>query len=283
MTVFDGTLVGLPVEVGMSDVFDPFRLDGRVACVAGGASGIGRASAEVLARAGASVVIGDIDADGAETVAKQIASEGGRAVGVRADVSRRADVDALVQRALDVHGRLDVMCNVAGIAADGPLEDVEEDEFDRLVAVNLKSALFGTQAAVRAMKRGDGGSIINVASAAIDMPVAGYGLYALTKSAVSMLTQTFATEVGSHGIRVNALAPGLTLTAFTSRHMYAEDGSIDQARYDAFVERMRAGSPIGRVGEAIDQAWLVLYLASDASRFCTGQIWRANGGQALPG
>ena len=95
------------------------------------------------------------------------------------------------------------------------------------------------------------------------------------------MTQTLALEAGPLGLRVNALAPGATLTAFTRRHLRAPDGTIDAARLDGFVNAMRARSPLGRVGEAIDQAWLALYLASDASRFCTGQIWRANGGQAL--
>jgi 3-oxoacyl-[acyl-carrier protein] reductase len=127
-----------------------------------------------------------------------------------------------------------------------------------------------------------GGSIVNVASGAIDRAVPNYGLYAITKSAVAQLTQTFATEVGRHGIRVNALAPGVTLTRFTDRHLRAADGSVDPARYDAFVAAMRGMSPLGLVGEPVDQAWLVLYLVSDASRYCTGQIWRANGGQTIP-
>ena len=128
----------------------------------------------------------------------------------------------------------------------------------------------------------DGGSIINVASGAIDLPTPISGLYALTKAAVTQLIQTLAVEVGGDGIRVNVLAPGVTLTRFTERHMLAEDGSVDRARYDAFVSGMEGGSPIGRVGEAIDQAWLILYLASEASRFCTGQVWRANGGTTMP-
>ena len=266
----------------MRDALDVFRLEGRAAVVTGGASGIGRAAAEVLAAAGASVVLGDRDEPGAEAAAAAIRKEGGRAVAQRVDVADRAEVDALVARALDEFGRLDAMCNVAGVPADGPLGELSEAEFDRVVAVNVKGTLFGCQAAVRAMAPRGGGSIVNVASGAIDRAVPNYGLYAITKSAVVQLTQTLATEVGRHGIRVNALAPGVTLTKFTDRHLRAPDGSVDPARYDAFVASMRGMSPLGLVGEPIDQAWLVLYLVSDASRTCTGQIWRANAGQTIP-
>ena len=100
----------------------------------------------------------------------------------------------------------------------------------------------------------------------------------MTKSAVSQLTHTLAQEVGNRGIRVNAIAPGATITNFTKRRLKNPDGTINQQSYDGFVASMESMSPIGRVGEAVDQAWLVLYLASQASRFCTGQIWRSNGG-----
>jgi len=123
-----------------------------------------------------------------------------------------------------------------------------------------------------------GGSIINVASGAIDLPVANFGLYSITKAGVAQLTHSLAQEVGDRGIRVNAIAPGATITNFTKRRLRNSDGSINQESYDGFVTSMESMSPIGRVGEAIDQAWLVLYLASEASRFCTGQIWRSNGG-----
>ena len=194
----------------------------------------------------------------------------------------RADQEALVATALREWDRLDVMANVAGVPSDGPLADVTEAELDRVIAINVKGTLFGCQAAVPAMAARGGGSIVNVASGAIDLAVPNYGLYALTKSAIAMMSQTLATEVGRHGIRVNVIAPGATLTNFTQRHLRDAEGNVDPARLDAFLAAMRARSPLGLVGEPIDQAWLVLYLASDASRFCTGQIWRANGGQTIP-
>lgn len=265
----------------MRDVKQIFSLDGRAAVVTGAASGIGRAAAEVLAAAGARVVVGDLDANGAEEAAAAIRKGGGVAVAQSVNVASREQVDALVARATNEWGRLDVMCNVAGVPSDGPLNALSEAEFDRVVAINLKGTLFGCQAAVRAMTPRGAGSIINVASGAIDRAVPNYGLYAMTKAAVTQLTQTLATEVGAAGIRVNVLAPGATLTKFTERHLRRPDGSLDPARYDGFVASMKSMSPLGLVGDPLDQAWLVLYLASDASRYCTGQIWRANGGQTI--
>lgn len=131
------------------------------------------------------------------------------------------------------------------------------------------------------MKDDNGGSIINVASASMDIGAPNYGLYAMTKAAVAQLTMSLTWEAGRHGVRVNTTAPGATVTPFTARHAYEADGTLNQAAYDEFVQRMRNISPLKAVGEAMDQAWLILYLASDAARFCTGQVWRANGGQAI--
>ena len=274
-----------PMSEAKEDMTAPneaFRLDGQVAVVTGAASGIGSAVAEVLAAAGARLTLGDLDLAGAEVAAARLRDRGYEAIAHPVDISKKRDVDSLVEAALSAGGRLDVMCNIAGIPADGPLEELTEEEFDRVVAVNVKGTLFGCQAAVRAMTPRGHGSIINVASAAIDIAVPNYGLYAMTKSAVAQMTQTLAVEVGERGIRVNVLAPGVTLTNFTQRHLENPDGSIDQDRFDGFVTAMKGRSPLGMVGEAIDQAWLVLFLASEASRFCTGQIWRANGGAVLP-
>jgi 3-oxoacyl-[acyl-carrier protein] reductase len=265
----------------MSDVFDAFRLTGRAAAVTGGASGIGEATARVLAGAGASVVLADVNVEAAEKVAAEIVADGGQAVAQVCDIRSKADLDAVVDRAVAEYGRLDVMANVAGVASDGYLGDVSEAEVDRMIGLNIKGTLFGCQAALRVMREQRSGSIINVSSGAIDLAKENYGVYAFTKAAVAMMTQTLAVEEGPNGIRVNAIAPGATITAFTSRHMYREDGSVDQAKFDGFIERMSAMSPLGLVGEPIDQAFLVLYLASDASRFSTGHIWRANGGQTI--
>ena len=258
-----------------------FSLDGRSAVVTGGASGIGRATAQVLAAAGAGVVVGDVDEAGAEKTVAAIAEAGGRGVAQRCDITSRADLDALVDRAVADYGRLDAMANVAGVAADGAISDIDEDMLDRSLAVNLKGTVFGCQAALRVMVPQGSGAIVNVSSTAIDAPAPRYGVYSMTKAAVAMLGMTLAQEVGRHGVRVNTIAPGFTVTAFTSRHLYEPDGTLNQEKYDAFIEQMKKLSPLKLVGEPEDQAYLILYLVSDAARFVTGQIFRANGGQAM--
>ena len=257
-----------------------YDLSGRVAVITGAASGIGAATAEVLAGAGATVVAADVAADGAETTAAKIRADGGTAIAVATDVTRRSEVDALVTSAVDEFGRLDIMCNIAGAMFPGLLEDLDDDIIDRAIALNLKGVLYGTQYAIKAMKQG-GGNIVNVSSTGIDFPAEGIGLYALTKAAVAMLSMTAAVEAGPHGIRVNVIAPGSTVTPFATWRLHGPDGTINQEAYAEFLERMRAMSPIGIVGEALDQAHLILYLVSDAAKFSTGNIFRVNGGQSM--
>jgi 3-oxoacyl-[acyl-carrier protein] reductase len=262
----------------MSSVFD---LSGKVAVVTGAASGIGEATAKVLAQAGAKVVAVDLDEGGAAKTADAITSDGGTGISLRCNVAKKDEVDAAVDAAVDAYGRLDGMCNVAGIPLDRLIADATEEELDKIIAVNLKGVFFGCQAAARVMTPQGSGSIVNVSSSGIDAPAKGYGLYAMTKAAVSMLTKSLAVEAGRAGIRVNAIAPGATITPFTERHLVGPDGQVQTEYYEQFVEAMKKQSPLRMVGDPIDQAYLIQYLLSDAARFATGAIFRVNGGQTF--
>jgi len=264
------------------DPFAAFRMDGKVAVITGGASGIGEAAAETLAAAGARVVVADMNLEGAQATAKRIEQAGGTAYAHEVNITSKAAVDALVDGAVATYGAVHVMANIAGIAHEGPVAELTEEELDRVLAINIKGTVYGCQAALRVMKAsGQGGSIINTASTSIDVGAPNYGLYAMTKAAVAQLTMSMVWEAGPLKVRVNTIAPGATVTPFTARHAYDADGTLNQGKYDEFVKRMKNISPLRRVGEAQDQANLILYLASDASAFATGQVWRSNGGQAI--
>jgi 3-oxoacyl-[acyl-carrier protein] reductase len=159
----------------MSNPFDAYRLDDRVAVVTGAASGIGAATCEVLAAAGATVVCGDVNADGLSSTLEKVSAAGGTAIAVTTDVTVRADVQRLVETAVSELGRVDAMCNIAGAMFPGLIEDLDDDTIDRGIDLNLKGVLYGTQCAIRAMKPAGRGSIVNVSSAAIDEPYAGIG------------------------------------------------------------------------------------------------------------
>jgi 3-oxoacyl-[acyl-carrier protein] reductase len=257
-----------------------FKLDGRVALVTGAASGIGRAAAIRLAEAGATVVCADLDGSGALRTAQDIGDAG---TGVELDVTSSGAVQDAVAEVVGKHGRLDVMCNIAGIISSAAVVDLTESDLDRILAVNLKGVVFGSQAAARVMSNAGRGSIVNMSSGAIDAPASGLAAYAMSKAAIAQLTKTLAAEVGPAGVRANAIAPGLVETGITERHYRNQDGSIDKARREATLAGMRAQSPLGLMGESDDIAYAVVYLASDASRFMTGQILRPNGGAMMPG
>ena len=259
-----------------------FDLTDRVAVVTGGASGIGRATAIALAGAGARVVLGDIDEAGAASTAATITADGGTAVAQRADVTKRADVDVLVDRADRELGRLDVMCNVAGVPHNQMFVDVTDEEFERILSINLRSVFYGCQAAMRVMTPQGSGNIVNISSGAIDTPAPTLACYAMTKAGVAMLTKTLAVEAGRSGVRVNALAPGVILTNFSGQHFKNDDGTVDEERLEGYKKRFGGMAPLGRVGEAEDVANAIVFLVSDAASFVTGQILRPNGGVAMP-
>ncbi|MBT2511194.1 SDR family oxidoreductase [Streptomyces sp. ISL-98] len=248
-----------------------YDLTDRTALVTGAASGIGRASALLLAEAGASVHCADRDESGLHETTALITKAGGTAHPHPLDVTDRTQLAEAVAAA----GRLDILAAIAGIMHSSPVLETRDEDLDRVLAFNFKGVLYACQEAARAMIAAKTpGSIITMASGAVDAASPGLLCYSAAKAAVVQLTKTLATELGRHSIRVNAVAPGWIRTPMTDRH----DAAL---RHQAEAAMVRM-SPLGRVGEPEDIAHAVLHLASDASAFTTGQILRPNGGVAMP-
>lgn len=264
------------------DLVTAFSLEGRVAVVTGAASGIGREIARVFALAGATPVLCDVNEAGLAETAGIIAGESGQSLTVPTDVSNRAAVDDAAARAQAVAGHVDVWVNAAAILVDRHVIEAREDEVERMLAINLKGVYWGCSAAGRVMKQAGGGSIINLSSSGADNPVPGLSLYSMSKASVNMLTRTIAVEMGPLGIRANAIAPGWVDTPLGNRSFYDESGAIDEGKRDEGLRQRARVSPLGITGVPRDIALAALYLASDASRFMTGQVVRPNGGVAMP-
>jgi 3-oxoacyl-[acyl-carrier protein] reductase len=245
------------------------KLSGKTAVVTGASKGIGAAIAEVLGRNGANVVVNYAsDKTGAERVVKAIEAAGSKAIAVQADVSRKSDIEKLFAETEKVFGRLDVLVNNAGVYEFRPLEQVDEEHYHRIFDINVLGLLLTTQAAVQRMN-GDGGSVINISSVVSKQPIAGSAVYSATKGAVDVITQELAQELGPRKIRVNALLPGVTDTE-GFRTMTGED--------QTFAAHAVSRTPLGRIGTGADIADAALFLASDDSRWITGEAVQIAGG-----
>ena len=243
----------------------------KVALVTGAAGGMGRATAQAFAAAGAKVVAADIAADEGEQTAKLIRGNGGEAVFVRTDVSDAADVEAAVATAVNEYGGLDCAANMAAIETETTfLADCEEATFDRLVAVNLRSIFLCLKYEIRAMLQQGGGSIVNIASTNSFRPLPKQAVYTATKHGVIGLTKTAAIEYAGKGIRVNAVAPGAIDTPML-RGAIAARGS-DEAEV---ISRL---SLVGRFGDPTEIANAVLWLCSDRSTYTIGHTLAVDGG-----
>ena len=247
------------------------RLDAKVAVITGGASGIGEAAARIFAAEGARVVIADIQDERGEALA---AGLGGAAVYQHTDVTREDDVRAVVARAVSAFGRIDCIYNNAGfIGAVGPIEDIPVDEYDRTMAVLLRSVFLGMKFAAPPMKAQGAGSIISTASVAGLMAGEGPHVYATAKAAIVHLTRSVALELGPHGVRVNCICPGATLTPLVLQGIPETPQAEDAVK--AVFTRFQ---PIPRAGMPDDIARAALWLASDDSTFVTGQAIAVDGG-----
>ena len=250
-------------------------LKGRVAVVTGAGSGIGRGGAEILAREGACVVIGDLRPDAGEETARRIATAGGTAIAVPTDVTDDAQIDRLIRTALNTYGRIDILHNHAGIQVAGTLEEVDSDDFDQSFKVNVRAHFMAAKLAMPHMKRQGKGVIINTSSNSGVFLDTGMLAYITTKAAVIMMTKQMAIDYGKHNIRVNALCPGWVDTPFNDPYIRQMGGREAIERY------VKDKIPLGRWASVEEIAESILFLASDRSSFMTGHALVIDGGECI--
>lgn len=239
------------------------RLSGKRCVITGAAQGIGKAIAERFAAEGAELLLADIDGPKVAALAATLGQQA-----FEADVSQKAQVEALIARAGELWGGLDVLVNNAGVTHSANLDDLTEEDFDRVFAINLKSALWGTQAAARLM--GPGSAVINMSSVNAVLAIPNQIPYVVSKGAMKQLTNVTALALAAKGIRVNAIGPGSIMTDML-RGIIAEDESAG--------DRIMARTPLGRAGEPEEVAAVATFLASEDSSYLTGQTIYPDGGR----
>ena len=246
------------------------RLDGKVALVTGGSSGIGQATAQIFAREGAKVVVADVLVEGGEETVRLIKAAGGDAIFVKTDVSRPAEVEAMVKRAVETYGCLDCAFNNAGIeGALQPTSEYDEAMWDRVISINLKGVWLCMKYEIPQMLKQGSGAIVNTASAAGLVGVQGLSAYTAAKHGVNGLTKTAALEYAKSGIRINSVCPGGVDTPMVRRVF----GNNPQ-----FAEAAAAVEPVGRLAQPAEIGEAVVWLCSEAASFVTGLPMAVDGG-----
>lgn len=247
----------------------PRPLDGRVAAITGGASGIGAACARVLAAAGASVAVMDVDAGAARAVANAISDKGSEAVGLHIDVADGRSVESAFEQVSESFSRLDIAVNSAGISGPAaPVADLDPDAWDRVLAVNLTGIFLCMRTQLRSMRSGGGGAVVNIASVLGTVAsVGGSAAYVAAKHGVLGLTKAAALDHAADGIRVNTVGPGYIVTPLAQQRL--GPGGLRERE---------ALHPLGRLGQPEEVAELVCWLASDAASFVTGSFYPVDGG-----
>ena len=252
-------------------------LKGKVAIVTGGNSGIGLTIVLELAKQGANMVIDYVThPEATEALEKQVVALGDKAIGVKADVSKVADLQRLIDAAVENFGRLDIMVNNAGIETRTSVLDTTEEQYDEVLAINLKSAFFGTQLAARQMiKQGDGGRIINITSVHEDWPMPGNTPYCLSKGGIRMLTRTAGVELAPHNILVVGVGPGAVATPI----------NLSTMKDPVLMNKLNAAIPLGRMARPEEIASVVAFLAGEGASYVTATTIITDGGmmQMSPG
>jgi 3-oxoacyl-[acyl-carrier protein] reductase len=243
-------------------------LNNKVAIITGSSRGIGSAIATRLAQDGATVVINySHSGDKAEASVREIEQQGGKAIALQADVSKVKDLESLFDQTIEQLGKVDILVNCAGINVYKPMIEVTEEDFDRIVAINVKGTYFACQQAVK--KMADGGRIINISSTTTAMMLPTYSAYVATKGAVEQISRVLCKEVGDRGITVNIVSPGPTDTPL-----------FRQGKTEEQIERFGSMAALGRIGQVEDIADAVAFFCTDDARWITGQNIRVNGGLA---
>ena len=251
---------------------DTMKLQGKVAIVTGAASGIGRACAIAFAREGASVVVADRNASAGEEIAASIRAEGLSAVSIQVDVANEASVEAMIAATIRYYERIDILFNNAGVVMVKPLELMTEEEWDRVMAINLKGAFFAIKHAVPHIRKAGGGAILNTGSIASFTGQLSTPVYSASKGAIALLTKSLALDYGRDHIRVNCICPGITDTPMLREHMgYGEAG-------ETAIRARLARVPSGEILTPEDIARAALYLVSDDSLGITGILHVVDGG-----
>ncbi len=244
-------------------------LEGKVALITGGAQGIGRAIALLFAKQGARVAISDINLEKVRETCREVESLGGQAVAIGGNVADAKAAEAMVEQAVEKFGGLDILVNNAGITRDGVLLRMKEEDWDPVMAVNLKGAFHCTKVALRSFLKRKGGKIVNIASVTGEMGNAGQSNYAASKAGLIGFTKSVAREYASRNIQANAVAPGFIDTAMSQ--------AIPQKEREFLIKQI----PMERLGNPEDVAEAVLFLASPAADYITGQVLRVNGGMYM--
>ncbi len=248
------------------------RLAGKTAIVTGGASGFGEGIAEVFSEQGANVVIADLNEAGAKAVAGRL---GEKALGIKCDVTQLSDLQSMMGQAISAFGKVDIIVNNAGWShKNQPMLDVNEEEFDRVFEINVKSIYQMSKASIPHMRENGGGVIINIGSTAGKRPRPGLSWYNATKGAVNLLSKSMAVELAPDNIRVNCIAPVIGATALLETFMGEKDTPEARAKFVG-------GIPLGRFSTPRDIANAALYFASDEASFLTGVVMEVDGGRCI--